>query len=270
MLDRFRKAQQPAVDRLLALDAVGQLPAPYTGIRPPFAASLLTKGPGAVIAEYKRASPSQGEINLGREPEEIARLYAEAGAGALSVLTEETYFKGDIGYLWRMREPGLPLLRKDFLIHPLQITETAATPASALLLIARMLPDADLVHMLRAAAEAGLEAIIEVFDEADLEKTRSVLAKEPVRPVIIQVNNRDLQKLTVSDGSSRRLIREKSGGEFWISASGVETRERVEELASMGFDAVLVGTSLMRQANPGAALRILTTGNSRADEGKVQ
>lgn len=270
MLDRFRKAQQPAVARLLALEEVGQPPAPYAGFRPPFAAGLLAKGPGAVIAEYKRASPSQGEINLGRAPEEIARLYAEAGAGALSVLTEEAYFKGDIGYLQRMSGPGLPLLRKDFLIHPLQITETAATPASALLLIARMLPDADLALMLRAAAEAGLEAVIEVFDEADLEKTRSVLAKEPVQPVIIQVNNRDLQNLTVSDGPSRRLIREKSGGEVWISASGVETRGRVEELAAMGFDAVLVGTSLMRQADPGAALRTLTTGNVRIDEGKAQ
>lgn len=258
MLERFRKAQEKPICRLMSLEANGTEPPFYGGRRPSFAGRLRDSGPGAVIAEYKRASPSRGDINLGREPEEIAELYASAGASAFSVLTEEEHFKGDVAYLARMAAPGLPLLRKDFLLHPLQVRQTASTPASALLLIVRMLDDSLIQAMLRASSAYGLEAVIEIFDRADLDRARAGLEAAEYSQGIIQVNNRDLSTLAVSDAPSRELIRERQKNEVWISASGVHKREQVLERAALGFDAVLVGSSLMETADPGKALASLT------------
>lgn len=262
MLTSFRKAQQSSIARLAALESTGALPAPYAGARLPFAAGLKKRGPGAVIAEYKRASPSLGDINLGLEPEEVASLYARAGASAFSVLTEGAHFKGDVDFLARMAGPGLPMLRKDFLLHPLQVEETAATPASALLLIVRMHDAAALVAMLNAAKRFGLEAVIEVFSRDDLNKARQALAESETvaggLPAIIQVNNRDLDTLILSETPSRELITLKRDEEIWISASGVTRRDQVIERARLGFDAVLVGSSIMRERDPGEALARLT------------
>ena len=258
MLERFRKAQHEPIRSLMAMKADGiELPL-YGGERPSFSGHLRSNGPGAVIAEYKRASPSRGDINLGREPEEIADLYASAGASAISVLTEQEHFKGDIAYIGRMAAPGLPLLRKDFLLHPLQVRQTASTPASALLLIVRMLDDSMLRDMLQETSAHGLEAVIEIFDRVDLERARAGLAAAGSPQAIIQVNNRDLSTLAVSELPSRELIKERQQSEVWISASGVGKREQVLERASLGFDAVLVGSSLMETPDPGKALAVLT------------
>lgn len=258
MLERFYQAQQPSIARLTALEEAGLLPLPSTTTRPAFAARLTREGPGAIIAEYKRASPSKGIINLSATPEEIAEMYAKAGASALSVLTEEQYFKGSMDFLPRMSGPGLPLLRKDFLVHPLQVVETAAGPASALLLIARMLDNALLEEMLVAAYRSGLEAVVEIFDENDLGKARRALDETGVSPVIIQVNNRDLQTLEVSEFASQTLIKAKRSGEVWISASGVNSHSQVLERSQLGYDAVLVGGFLMESIDPGAELSRLT------------
>ena len=254
MLERFRTAQRPRISRLEAMRDAKAMPPPLAGERPAFSARLKRGEPIALIAEYKRASPSRGSINLAASPEDIAAAYAAAGASAISVLTEEEYFQGHPSYIGRMAGPGLPLLRKDFLIHPLQVLETAATPASALLLIARMLDEGTFIRMLEMAAGAGLETVLEIFDEEDLQKVRRVLAVAPAAPVIIQVNNRDLRTLRVSDAPSRALIPRKKAGEIWISASGINTGEQVLERAALGFDAVLVGSSLMECGDPGAAL----------------
>lgn len=252
MLEKFRAAQAPAVERLQSLEREGRLPAPFAGARPSLAGALRSGGPGALIAEYKRASPSRGDINLEARPEETARAYARAGAAALSVLTERVWFKGDIAYLSRMTEPGLPLLRKDFLIHPLQVAETASTPASALLLIVRMLDNGLLRRMLCSAHEARLEAVLEVFSERDLERARAALAATAAQPAVIQVNNRDLDTLRLDPEISRRLVREREEREVWISASGAAGPEDIAERAQMGFDGVLVGTALMSGGAPGA------------------
>ncbi|MDR0827655.1 MAG: indole-3-glycerol-phosphate synthase [Desulfovibrio sp.] len=250
MLERFRIAKAAELAALEDLAARGAMPPPRAGGRPPFRASLQDKA-RPVIAEYKRASPSKGDINLGWTPEDVAAAYAEAGAGALSVLTEETYFKGSPDYLQRMAGPGLPLLRKDFIIHPLQVEQTAATPASALLLIARML-DADMLRLLiRTALNFGLEPVTEIFDLADLDMARKAGA------TIIQVNNRDLSRLAVDLCVSRTLIVHKAPGEFWISASGIEDRAGLDGLLGLGFDAGLVGSSLMAGQDPGQALAAL-------------
>ncbi|WP_428564984.1 MAG: indole-3-glycerol-phosphate synthase [Solidesulfovibrio sp. DCME] len=252
MLEKFRAAQALAIKRLKELEAAEKLPLPYAGPRPPFSDALLAAAPGAVIAEYKRASPSKGDINLGLAPEAVAAMYATSGAAAISVLTEETYFKGSLYYLEAISGVGLPMLRKDFLLHPLQVVETAATKASALLLIVRMLTDDELAEMLRLTYDAGLEAVVEVFGEDDLRRAESAGAR------IIQVNSRDLDTLTTDLGVARRLAAHKRPGRIWIAASGIAARSDVLEMASLGYDAVLVGTSLMDGADPGAALARLT------------
>jgi indole-3-glycerol phosphate synthase len=252
MLEKFRAAQAPAIKRLKELEATEKLPMPYTGKRPPFSDALLAAGPVAVIAEYKRASPSAGDINLGLTPAEVAAMYAASGAAAISVLTEETYFKGSLDYLETISAVGLPMLRKDFLLHPLQVVETAATKASALLLIVRMLTDEELSEMLRLTYDAGLEAVVEVFDEADLERAEKAGAR------IVQVNSRDLDTLKTDLDVARRMVAKKRPGRIWIAASGINTRADVLNMAAIGYDAVLVGTSLMSGDDPGLALARLT------------
>ncbi|WP_243312448.1 indole-3-glycerol-phosphate synthase [Fundidesulfovibrio agrisoli] len=252
MLNRFREAKQAEIERLVKLEDEGLMPPPFEGERPDFIRALWENGPGAVIAEYKRASPSRGEINMGLTPEQAADAYRKAGAAAMSVLTEEVYFKGSLEYLSRMAGAGLPLLRKDFILHPVQVIHTASTPASALLLIARMCEAEELRAMLGLAEAFGLACVVEVFDEADLNKV------EPLEPEIIQVNNRDLDKLTTDFAVSERLAARKQEGQIWISASGIKTRQDVERMAALGYDAVLVGTSLMSGEDPGAALAGLT------------
>jgi indole-3-glycerol phosphate synthase len=257
MLEHFRKAQQAPVQRLLALEKKRTFPAAFAGKRLSFAASLKPgdgKAVFSVIAEYKRASPSKGVINLAAGPEETAALYASRGACAISVLTEEENFQGHLSYLPRMAQAGLPLLRKDFLIHPLQVAETAATPASALLLIVRMLDAPTLAAMLRRTLECGLEAVLEVFDPTDLQRAREALRETGAQPAIIQVNNRDLQFMRVDETVSRQLIKFRSDREIWISASGITGRPEVEERFSLGYDAVLAGTVLMSSRNPGETL----------------
>lgn len=254
MLERFKEAKAAEIDGLRTLRAEGRMPAPYARPRPSFVASLRDKRKFPVIAEYKRASPSQGELNMRISPEEAAVAYARAGAGAISVLTEERHFKGDLVFLERAAGAGLPLLRKDFILHPLQVEQTAATPAAALLLIARMLDEAVLRELLEKTRRFGIEAVVEVFDTADLALARKAGAG------IIQVNNRDLDRLEVDLGVSERLIREKRRDEFWITASGASLPEHVKRLLSKGFDAVLVGSALMRGNSPGRALRSLLKG----------
>lgn len=260
MLERFRAAKAEEIAMLRTMDSTGSMPAPYAGERPSFTGALRARYPRAVIAEYKRASPSSGDINLSLDPEQAARTYAEAGAGALSVLTEERWFKGSAAYLYRMTGQGLPLLRKDFIIDPLQIAFTASTPASAVLLIARMLDQAMLSRLVRESRAFGLAPVVEAFDGTDLRRARAAGAD------IIQINNRDLDTLAVDTGISGRLIKEKTNGEFWITASGIQDAGQLDDLLACGFDAALVGSSLMSGPEPGARLRALLD-SSRPDKG---
>lgn len=248
MLEKFRQAKQAEIEALQNLAADGTLPEPLLFARPSLVRALRENGPGAVIAEYKRASPSKGLINAKWAPEQAASEYAQAGAVALSVLTEETYFQGRLEYLEAMTGPGLALLRKDFLLHPLQVRQSAATPASAVLLIVRMLTPDELAAMFGACAQCGLEAVVEVFDWADLKRAKDAGAR------IIQVNNRDLDTLATDLGVSLELINHKSAGEAWISASGMHTARDMARMRDAGFDGLLMGTRLMQAPDPGAAL----------------
>ncbi|WP_320172439.1 indole-3-glycerol-phosphate synthase [Maridesulfovibrio sp.] len=256
MLDKFRKSKQAEVDMLHRLDAEGKMPAPYTGSRPSFAEAIRRDASGMkVIAEYKRASPSKGDINLGLSAAQVAGMYAAGGASAISVLTEEAYFKGDLRYLDEIKPSGLPMLRKDFLVDLLQVDQTLATPASALLVIVRMFADDGMLReMIERTHAAGLDAVVEAFDKTDLDRAKKAGAK------IIQINNRDLDTLGIDMNRSVESIKRKEEGEIWICASGINEPEDCALMNSLGYDTVLVGTSIMSSPDPQAKLAALVAG----------
>ncbi|AGW12508.1 indole-3-glycerol-phosphate synthase [Megalodesulfovibrio gigas] len=262
MLARFRQAQEPGIARLRTLAAAGALPPARPGPRLSLAA-VLAAPPLAVIAEYKRASPSKGPINLALSPEDVAEQYARGGASAISVLTEEQHFQGSLQFLERMANAtglGLPLLRKDFLLDPLQLVETAATPAAAALVIVRMFETDDaLAGMLRTAESLGVEAVVEIFDETDLRRARTAMGtlEQAATPRIIQVNNRDLDTLRMDMDTSARLAAFRQPGELWISASGMSRPGDLAQMRALRYDGVLVGSSLMAAPDPGSALHEL-------------
>lgn len=255
-LERFRRAKRPQILALERLADSGTLPAPLDRPRPSFRSALhVTEGLPAVIAEYKRASPSRGIIALDLDPADVAAQYATAGASCLSVLTEEVHFRGRREYLFRMEGAGLPMLRKDFIFHPLQVAETAATPASALLLIVRLTPDVRLLRELREQAERfGLDAVVEIDNPDDLALARDSGAR------IIQVNSRDLATLIVDRSRCLQLAqkhRAQGQQECWIAASGMSKTVHLREAADSGFDAALLGTALMQGGRPGETLATL-------------
>jgi indole-3-glycerol phosphate synthase len=226
------------------------------GTRPGYRAALeagrASRGLG-LVCEYKRASPSLGDIELGIGPKAAALAFARADC--ISVLTEERHFKGSIGFLFEMGP--LPLLRKDFIMHPLQVEATARTPASAILLIVRLLKGGGaLEELFRLSASLGLEPVVEVFSVAELDIARSAGAK------LIQVNARDLSTLKVDFSECLRLIeaRPPEEGELWIAASGVRDAVDLRLLRKAGYGAALVGTALMAGGRPKEALDKMLSG----------
>jgi len=219
--------------------------------RPAFATALSRPGV-SVIAEVKRSSPSQGHIRQ-LDPVAVARAYAQAGAAAVSVLTESRHFGGELAHLRAVAEAvRLPLLRKDFVVHPAQLAEASAAGASAALLIAAVLGDA-LPAYLSYAAGIGLECLVEVHDRAQLAQAMSAGAR------VIGVNNRDLRSLDVDLSLAPRLLRAARGAGYeglLVAESGYRERRQLEALAGLA-DAVLVGTSLAASDDPGPALAAL-------------
>lgn len=260
MLEKFRAAKQAEIAEL-ARNGAGK---PFTGNKASFMRAIARPGFN-IIAEYKRASPSRGIIRADLPVETVASEYYANGAAAMSVLTEKDWFQGDLAFLARAygaTDGHMPLLRKDFIFHPLQIEATAATPASALLLIARMLEDAaQLSEFIVLARKLGLDAVVEIFDMEDLRKARQAGAS------IIQVNARDLDTLAVSRAAALKLIAEAAPrqNEIWIAASGISCAGHAREAARAGFRAALVGTALMAAEKPGAALAQLAGGCANAD-----
>jgi indole-3-glycerol phosphate synthase len=253
-LVKFVEAKEASLRALKKRTHWDPWPNPRPGFGEALARGRKARGLG-VIAEYKRASPSLGDINLGLGPEDAARHYALADC--LSVLTEEAWFKGSLGYLGRMAFAGKPLLRKDFIFDPLQIRETAETPASAVLLMVRLTPDRALLAELRAAAvEAGLEPVVEVFDRGELGLARDIGA------TLIQFNARDLGTLKVDAAKALALASQAPPlpGELYVAASGLSAPGDLARAAEGGFGAALIGTRLMRAADPGLELAALLGG----------
>jgi indole-3-glycerol phosphate synthase len=226
---------------------------------PSFAAALRRRdGRLAVIAEIKRRSPSAGEIKAGASAVERARLYRAAGADALSVLTDAKYFGGTLDDLRSVAgdlpktpptpaAPGSsppPCLRKDFMVHPVQMLEAREAGASAILLIVRVLADEELRALFAAAGAAGLEAMFEVHDESELERAVRHGAR------IIGVNNRDLACFKTDLALSERLLPRLPREVIAVSESGIFTGADAARVQAAGAHAVLVGEALMKAADP--------------------
>lgn len=212
-----------------------------------------------IIAEIKRASPSKGVINDDIDVAAVAESYQRGGASAISVLTEEDFFKGSLDDLRRARETvDLPILRKDFVFDEYQIYEAAEAGADIILLIAAMLDDKalDKLYCL-AEKELGMDVLVEVHTREDLMRAENIGAK------IIGVNNRDLHSFDVSLDVSRDLIKHASREALMITESGLRSRDEILELHKLGFNGFLIGETLMRSSYIEEELRKLSTDRHR-------
>jgi indole-3-glycerol phosphate synthase len=209
------------------------------------------EGP-AVIAEVKKASPSAGVIRADFHPAAIASSYADAGAACLSVLTDERYFQGADRFLIEARAAcELPVLRKDFTVDPWQVYESRVLGADCILLIVAALQPGQLQDLHGLAHELGLDVLVEVHDEPELEHALATDA------ALVGVNNRDLHRFVTDLEVSERLRPGIPEDRLMVSESGIHTREDVARLTRAGVDAFLVGEAFMRAEDPGAALRDL-------------
>ncbi len=203
-----------------------------------------------IIAEVKKASPSKGVLAKDLDVAMIARDYKAAGASAISVVTEEDHFQGDLAWVGDIRKSsGLPVLRKDFVFEPFQIYETRGAGASAILLIAAMLKPEELQFLYAEARQFGLDVLVEVHDETELGEALQAGAE------IIGVNNRDLKTFKVDTRISERLAKLIPEDRLFVVESGIHSREDIDRLLAAGADAFLIGEHFVTSADPAAALR---------------
>jgi indole-3-glycerol phosphate synthase len=221
--------------------------------RRPFTEAL--RGPGiSLIAEHKRRSPSAGDIRDGSAVADVVGAYERGGATALSILTEGPHFGGSLDDLREARAASvLPILRKDFLVDPYQVYESAAAGADAVLLIVAAVHADDLAVLHREARGLDLDVLVEVHDEAELECALGVVEAD-----VIGINNRDLTDFSVDVGRTFELLSDVPAGKTVVSESGIHTRDQLDELERVGVDAVLIGEGLMRAPDIEAAARALT------------
>lgn len=213
--------------------------------------AVLASGPRPrVVAELKRRSPSKGEIRPNFDPVGCAKAYAEAGAAAISVLTDAKYFGGELSLLATVRrEVALPLLRKDFLVDVYQVDEARLAGADAVLLIVRALDAVQLRDLREHAAALGLDALVEVHDEREVDAALAAGAD------LVGVNNRDLATFHTDLATTERLAARLTGaGVVVVGESGIFTHDDVRRLEAAGAHAVLVGEALMREPDVGVAL----------------
>ncbi|HEX2360035.1 MAG TPA: indole-3-glycerol phosphate synthase TrpC [Solirubrobacterales bacterium] len=228
--------------------------------RRPFDEALTRPGL-SLVAEFKRRSPSAGEIRPGATVPEIAAAYEEGGAAALSVLTDGPHFGGSHDDLREAREAcELPILQKDFVVDAYQLYEAAVYGADAILLIVAALEDEALTALYDAARRLDLDCVVEVHDEDDLERALAIDAD------VLGINNRDLDDFTVDVGTTFELITDVPAGKTVVSESGISDRALLEELEDRGVDAALVGEALMRAPDPETKVRELTADDEATRE----
>lgn len=221
-------------------------------VRSAFKKSISRKGHVNLIAEIKKSSPSRGLIRPDFDPLTIALSYQGAGAAAISVLTDERFFDGKLEYLKNISERmTVPILRKDFIIDEYQVYEAAVNGAEAVLLIAHILTHEELKRLYDLARELGMEVLLEVHNEEEVDKALSANAS------IIGINNRDLNTFEVDISTTERLIHKIPENKVIVSESGIGSYEQIMFLKSLGVNAVLVGESLMRADNPADMVRRL-------------
>jgi indole-3-glycerol phosphate synthase len=250
MLDEILASTRRRLEDLRAradqvLESAAAAPAPAS-----FASALGADGL-SVIAEIKRRSPSRGEMAPALDPVTQARAYSSGGAAAISVLTEPEFFDGSSGDLMAVTEIGLPVLRKDFILDPLQIHETAAMGASAVLLIVAALDDDQLGKLLEMARRAGLDALVEVHTAGEARRAIAAGAS------IVGVNNRDLDDFNVDLATAESLAPLLDGVELTVAESGIFTPADALRMREAGYDAVLVGEALVRAPDPSVLIREL-------------
>jgi indole-3-glycerol phosphate synthase len=217
-----------------------------------FHAALARSAPPRIIAECKRRSPSRGILRKAYDPAAHAVSYAQAGAAAISVLTEPTFFDGSLDHLTEVRAVvDLPLLRKDFIVSEYQLLEAAVRGADAVLLIAGALDDGSLRRLGEQAAGLGLAALVEVHDLDELRRAVDAGAK------IVGVNSRNLRTLEVDLSGLDAVVRAIPSGIMAVAESGIRTPEDISRLSALGYDAFLVGERLIVEPDPGEALRLL-------------
>ena len=215
-------------------------------------AAALTRDALNVITELKKASPSHGVLRSDFDAATLAAEFERAGAAALSVVTEEEFFQGDLNYLRQARKRvALPILRKDFILDPWQVWETRATNADSFLLIVAALSQETLVELLTLGRELGMEPLVEVHTREELDRALAAGAR------ILGVNNRDLRTLDVRVETSLELIEVIPDECIAVSESGLRKHAQLVQLRAAGFDAFLVGETLMTSPDPAAALRAL-------------
>lgn len=223
-----------------------------------FAAALRRSGAVNVIAECKRRSPSRGVLRRSYDPVAQAQAYERGGAVAISVLTEPSFFDGALEHLTRVRAAvGLPVLRKDFVIDPYQLLEARLAGADAVLLIVSALDDERLARLLAQAAALRLAALVEVHDEAEVDRALTAGAS------LVGVNNRNLRTLAVDLDVSARVAACLPAAVTAVSESGVRTPDDVVRLRGLGYSAFLVGERLMTSADPEGDLRTLCAEETR-------
>ena len=212
----------------------------------------IDNGQPAIIAEIKQASPSKGIIRRHFDPATLARTYAQAGAACLSVLTDEKFFQGSDNHLQQARAAtSLPVLRKDFIIDPYQVHEARAIGADCILLIVAALDDARLLELAALAAENGLDVLVEVHNREELE--RGLLLRTP----LIGINNRNLHTFKTCLQTTLDLLADVFPDRTVVTESGIHSRAHVELMRSRDVHTFLIGEALLKEDDPGAALRAL-------------
>ena len=222
----------------------------YGNERRGFASHLKKENTVQIIAEIKKASPSKGLIRPDFNPEKHAQQYIEAGAAAISVLTDKPFFQGDLLYMQLVsRMSKIPVLRKDFIVDEFQIEEARAFGADAILLIASILEPSQIIDFIHYAKEIGLECLVECYDQTDFDKLDFNWVK------VLGVNNRNLSNFEVNVHRGIKLLQQAPKNVITVSESGLSKPQDLELLATEGIHSALIGEHFMKQADPGSALK---------------